>query len=146
MLVVVQNVQVSNVEPDERERREKLPVEVVEDHVRWKRKWLSWRNSLMEKVVLGGTMRIEMSKSAVKVSWVKKTSQVAKRSAVAATWEQRSQEEGTKKLCVFKNQNRDSVPRKVQVRGLFPLQDRGRSTHKWACNSYQIFRIGCTTG
>ena len=54
MLVVVQNVQVSNVEPDERERREKLPVEVVEDHVRWKRKWLSWRNSLMEKVVLGG--------------------------------------------------------------------------------------------
>lgn len=33
MLVVVQNVQVSNVEPDERERREKLPVEVVEEEM-----------------------------------------------------------------------------------------------------------------
>ena len=33
-----------------------------------------------------------------------------------------------------KNKTRDSVPFRLQGRALFPLQDRGRSTHKWALN------------
>ena len=64
-------------------------------------KWLSLEELLDGKQWhSGATMKNEMTTSVVKVSRVKKTSQVSTRNAAAATWERRNQEERAEKFCV----------------------------------------------
>ena len=96
LLVVGQTVQMMNVEHGEWESKVRLPVDVVVDLVEV--------GDVPEELLDGKRWYSEAKRSnevstlAVKVSLSKKTSLVATRSAAAATWERRNQEERTEIL------------------------------------------------